>query len=247
MQIQSLPFSLWNSPWWLRTESRGLACKALLFTFRSSFFTLGLSWTLSPGILLFLWCPRAFAPAVGSPGLPDAYCIHSLASCGHLLNCHLIQRPLSPFPIFLLALTHYTFISFSLCVLECNFLVKRDFVSCWMNLQHPDKCLACPSPSFICWMNIERSNLDSSWWGPGLLLEPCLPSHWSAPGLGPWDRLLLLTPFSSAWTDRVGVCVCLPYIWVQAGRVLPAVNHHFWDHACAYDPGANHQALQQPP
>lgn len=51
----------------------------------------------------------------------------------------------------------------------------------------------------------------------------------------------------SAWTGRVGVCVCLPNFWVQAGRVLPAVNHHFRDHACAYDPRANQQALQQPP
>ena len=162
MQIQSLPFSLWNPPRWLRTESRGLAC---------------------------------------------------------------------------------------------NFLVKRDFVSCWMNLQHPEQCLACTSLSFICCMNIEGSNLGSSWWGSSLLLEPRLPSHWSALGLWPWERLLLLTPFpgvsglgvGSAWTGRVGVFVCLPNIWVQAGRVLPAVNHHFGDHACAYDQRANQQALQQPP
>ena len=41
------------------------------------------------------------------------------------------------------------------------------------------------------------------------------------------ERALERGRVGSAWTGRVGVCVCLPYIWVQAGRVLPAVNHHF--------------------
>lgn len=164
----------------------------MVFTYGPLLSFLSSLWHSPLGVLLFLRCPRAFVPAaVRSPLLPDACCAHSLVSCGHLLNCHLIQRPFFHFLIVYQCLTHYAFISFS--VLQCNFHEKRDFVSCRMSLQHTEQCLAYPRPSLICWMNM--SSLGSSWWGPRLLLEAWLPSHRSAGGCGLWERLLLVAPF----------------------------------------------------
>ena len=134
MQIQSLPFSFClKSSQVTQSRIQRSCLQGPPFYLQVLFFH---SWPFSDTL------PRYLALSVVPQGLCTCRRESSSFRCLlHSLPC--FMRPpaqLSPYPEAPFSIshfsfspyprqTHYTFISFSLCVLECNFLVKRDFVS----------------------------------------------------------------------------------------------------------------------